>query len=165
MNHQLDLVLSSNCKNIVVQDASTYVQNSLLPIEKPTLFVLSPGQTVYVEIPFKIKASTVINAYSLKIQPESLGTYDMGNLPDGLYLIRYALCPFERMYVEKIYFHTCKLDSALNKERVKSVTCCETKNLDELERLYEALKSAVGIGNYEQAQSLYDCLKEKLYSC
>lgn len=165
MKHILDFSINSNCRNIVITDTSDYVFNSLMPIELPKLFVLTPGQTKYIEVDFKINNINVLNVFNLKIIPKDLHTADSYSLPDGLYMIRYAICPYDKIYKEVPYFHTCELECKLNKERIKNIVCCDTVDLSKLEQLLEGIKSSTEVGNVEGAKMLYNCLAEKLNKC
>ena len=127
--------LSLNIPNIMtdcvlrIEDTSVY--DLLMPYVCPTVQVLVPGYRdciTFNDTTFPpIYKGFILNltACDLKIQTECCGT-EFHSLPDGIYVIKYALSPHDKMYVEYNHLRVTALRKQLKEEWCKlKLSACE----------------------------------------
>lgn len=157
--------LSLNIPNIMtdcilrIEDTSVY--EPLLPYVCPTVQVLVPGYKDCVTfndttLP-KVEKNFIFNltACDLKTQTSSCGT-EFDSLPDGIYVIKYALSPHDRMYVEYNHLRVTALRKKLKEEWCKlKLSACEP--IPETQNKFLSLMQITGYIDAAQAKAEY-CL-------
>lgn len=163
-----------------VEDTSVY--QPLLPYICPTLQILVPGYRDCITLNDttlpKVEKGFVFNltACDLGIQKECCDK-EFNSLPDGIYVIKYALSPHEAMYVEYNHLRVTALKHKLKQEWCNlKLSACEpveeTKqkflSLMEITGYIDAAKAkAEYCLDHKQAMVLYNYAKKLLdnYSC
>ena len=124
--------LSLNIPNIMtdcilrIEDTSIY--EPLLPYICPTVQVLVPGYKDCVSFndttdPEVVKGFIFnLSACDLEVQTSNCTT-QFDTIPDGIYVIKYALSPFDKMYVEYNHLRVTALRKKLKDEWCK---CCSS---------------------------------------
>lgn len=98
LNLDLRIEECSSCKNLVVRDDSYYLDDPVNPIVTITI----PGYSTAKVIEFDHSKVNIFNSYSLGLSA-SANTDSLIVLPDGLYKIVYAICPYDEIY--KTFYH------------------------------------------------------------
>jgi hypothetical protein len=88
-----------SCKNLVVRDDSFYVETP----EEPILLVTVPGYTTSKVLGFTTESSNIYNSYSFGLSPST----SLVDLPDGLYTMKYAICPHDENIITVYYIRQC----------------------------------------------------------
>lgn len=173
MISQLDIYVDTqllNPKILVVKDASFY--NPDIEVSGGFIEIQYPGSNNYVSFDVLSGFTEILNSNTLGITNVNSAS-NLADLPDGIYTIKYAICPYDELFVELTFLRNtlqlidyvnayCKLD--LNKCSVKDYD----KALSELQQIYALIKAAEYSAyccKYEQAITLYnkaDSLLEKL---
>ena len=178
--------LSLNIPNIMtdcilrIEDTSVY--STLMPYVCPTVQVLVPGYRDCVTlddttVPTVTKGFIFnLTACDLLIQTSNCGV-EFDPLPDGIYVIKYALSPHDKMFVEYNHLRVTALRKKLKEEWCKlKLSACEpipeTKDkfisLMEITGYIDAAQAkAEECLDAEQAMVLYNYAKKLLdkFSC
>lgn len=93
----------SSCKNLVVQDHSFYLDSQ----ESPRISIKLPGSNKVYSFEFTTGAANIFNSYSLGYSGSN-DTDCLIDIPDGLYTITYAICPYDQLYVTIYHIRQCK---------------------------------------------------------
>lgn len=163
-----------------IEDTSLY--EPLMPYICPTVQVLVPGYKDCVTfndttVP-TVGKNFIFNlsACDLEIQKSQCGS-EFNSLPDGIYVIKYALSPFEKMYVEYNHLRVTGLKKKLKAEFCKlKLSACEpipeTKSkFDELMQITAYIEAAKAKAEFcldaDQAMVLYNYANKLMsqYSC
>lgn len=97
---------SVDCKSILIKDTSVY--NTKIQIECAELLVTPPGfEDTY---SFKVDPGFYNSYMSLDFETNSCEK-DIYTLQDGIYQLRYQICPTDKLFVEYNHLRQC---SALN---------------------------------------------------
>lgn len=120
LKHKLDLEIpETSCENVLrIIDVSDYADTNLLPITCERLDIIIPGYTnpVYINT-INYNFSLNLTAQDLEIICESdTGSYP---LPDGVYDIRYSICPEETANVSYYHLRTTAITNQYYKELCK----------------------------------------------
>lgn len=173
MRSQLELYFPPTTPKImVIQDRSIY--NPDIPVENAILQITPPGFKH--SIPFNVEPgfSLVVNSNLLKLSNVKK-LDDLCDIPDGVYIIKYSICPNDEMYEE--YYHlriskimsdfiekSCSLDLAdCSNEQNNSYTIKQLKELNTIETYIKAAKNSVeDCNDLKKGQELYDFAKKKI---
>lgn len=93
----------SSCKNLVVADHSYYLTDP----EKPHLQITLPGYSKSVTFDFNASQINIYNSYSLGLSRSS-DSDKLLDLPDGLYILVYMICPYEDLFETVYHIRQCK---------------------------------------------------------
>ena len=119
-NHVLSLEVPTVLNTCVLKifDASVYQTGTPnIPIICPTLTITVPGFTYSIEITGTAMTNFVefghitITACDLGLQTEGCGSV-YGEIPDGIYVLKYSISPNEQVFVE---YNHMRISKALNK--------------------------------------------------
>lgn len=98
LNLDLRVCPCSSCKNLVLEDHSYYLDTP----ESPRVNITTPGSSTPWTFEFTPNKSNIYNSYSfgssLVADAECLG-----DLADGLYTIKYMICPYDEL--NKTIYH------------------------------------------------------------
>lgn len=155
-----NIVDTHDFKTLGVVDTSWY--NPDITVETPTIEILPPGYTVAASPYFMIKALNVYNSNGLGITRASCEG-DLVDLPDGLWKIRYSICPNDKLFIEKIFLKIdkfkCKYSQvflSLDLENIsKESEVRKRKTLEEIELLITGAVAAANDQNAKLASDLY----------
>jgi hypothetical protein len=163
MISQLDIKVEEllNSKILIVKDASWY--NPEVPVTNARIDLQYPGSTDYFSIPVGKNFTYVINSNTLNITNVAHSD-NLSELPDGIWTIKYSICPNDELFVEYTFLRNTKqlikwhnLYCSLQIDR-----CAKKKYLEELKKLREikdiidAAKYLADCGKYEKSIELYD---------
>jgi hypothetical protein len=145
-NHVLSLEIPTvtNPRVFTVFDTSVY--SPLVGIFRPSIFVTSPGFKYAVELKFEPGSSTTYTACDFELQHENCGSSYL-NLPDGIYIIKYAVDPECKVYVE---YNHLRITCALN--QYEKILCdIDVADCDPPAKVKEKLKELRLIKMYLEA--------------
>lgn len=161
----IDQVLNPNL--LIVKDASYY--NPDIEVTNAIIEFKIPGSNLYYTFETEPGFTEIINSNSIGLT--SSIDNNLAALPDGIWTIKYSICPNEELYVEytflrnvqqlvKYYNKFCELDK-----------CKETEEFNKLQEIYTYIKGAeykANCSQYQHAIELYeyaDKLLERFKSC
>lgn len=171
MKHQLSLEVpdSNNIKILRLSDTSIYAEE--LPVKCGYLQITSPGFTAPVQIETSPYFNLVLNACTLGIYQGGCGESSPA-LPDGIYTIRYAVSPTEKVFVEYNYLRITRvLNDYFKALSVLEISACEPsadikaklKELRLIRSLLEAAKVKVEYSNNpHQGMEIFSYAKRRL---
>jgi len=102
----LEIPTVSNCDLLCIKDTSQYSKD--LAVDCEELLITMPGYTVPVLIKVDKEFDMCLTACTLALQKEDCGTRQ-GEIPDGIYIIRYSVSPNSKVYVEYNHLRVTKL--------------------------------------------------------
>jgi hypothetical protein len=177
--HVLSLEVPDTLNKCVLRIVDTSVYNPDVAPVCPQLYVTLPGfnrSVMLDESFFSTGFSLNLTACDLEIQNEECGA-EYNDLPDGIYIIKYAVSPHEYVYVE---YNHLRITNALHKYKAAlcdlDLMACEptAKVMDKLKDLHkikmylEAAKAKVEYCHEsEMGMDLYNYALKQLnkYSC
>lgn len=154
---------SNNPKTLIILDQSYYLED----IEKPLLQITPPGFTGRIELEYTPNSIIVLNSDSLGLT-EDCDYEDLADLPDGVYVIRMAVCPYDELYAKRCYLKTTRLDCMYeNLLLTVDVDCMfdsqKTKNdIVDIDILIRSAKAEANRCNIEAATAKYRAAFKKL---
>lgn len=168
-----DIIDTHDFKTLGIVDTSWY--NPDITIETPTIEILPPGYANAVSPFFMVKALNVYNSNGMGITKASCEE-ELVDLPDGLWKIKYSICPNDKLFIEKFFLKTdkiqCKYSHAflnLDLENTSSeIEKTKRKNLELIELYITGAISAANNQNAKLASDLYkkaDNLLNKFDNC
>jgi hypothetical protein len=160
--NSLSLNIPDIMTDCVLRIEDTSIYDPLMPYICPTVQVLVPGYKDCVTfndttVP-AVGANFILNlsACNLKVQTNRCGD-EFYPLPDGIYVIKYALSPHDKMYVEYNHLRVTALRKQLKEEWCKlKLSACEP--IPETEDKFNALMEITGYIDAAKAKAEY-CLK------
>lgn len=142
----LDIGNKGDCKNFRITDSSYY--NPAITTTCAHLEIKTPGSAIPVEFEVVPYFSSVFNAVTLKLQPESMNEC-LNYLTDGIYYIKYSINPNDKIYVEYNYLHNCyqyeqyiALICKVYAEKCNYTQKQYNDKINELEKIKEMITSA-----------------------
>lgn len=169
MISQLDFYIEDviNPKVLIVKDASFY--NPDITPTGAQLVIQYPGSNMYVSTPVGINFRYVINSNTLGIT-NVVKQSSLAVLPDGLYTIRYSICPNDELYVEYKFLRNVKqlikyYNAYCGLELQKCSHKCYMAELDQLKEIKQYIDSAKYLADcdrYDNALEMYDYADELL---
>ncbi len=151
-------------KKLILVDQSTYLS---IP-EKPKLFIIPPGFTGYTEVDYVPNTLIILDSNKLKLT-EACDINNLADLPDGVWQITMAVCPYEDLFAKKCYLKTTKLEAEYRDLLLKLDTgssCIEDKKLKEniidLDILIQSAKAEIVYCNIEEATQKYKAALNKI---
>lgn len=151
-------------KKLVLLDQSNYLDVA----EKPMLFITPPGFTGHLEVPYTPNSLIILD--SDKIGLTEPCNYDyLANLPDGVWQITMAVCPYKELFAKKCYLKTTQLEAQYRDLLLKldvGSPCMEDKKLKEniidLDILIQSAKAEITYCNIEKAAAKYKTALSKI---
>lgn len=155
-----NIVDTHDFKTLGVVDTSWY--NPDITVETPTIEILPPGYTVAASPFFMIKALNVYNSNGLGITRASCEE-ELVDLPDGLWKIKYSICPNDKLFIERFFLKTDKIQCKYNKAFLSldlenlsdSKQQQKRKDLNEIEIFLNGSIAAANNQNAKLASDLY----------
>jgi len=165
-----DIVETNNCKTIGLLDTSYYAEGA----EGFVLQVQPPNGYGLVELNYKQNGITVLNSNNLGVTNVSKSKYYQ-DLPDGLYIIKISVCPYNENWAEKKIFRTCqiwcKFYQAFLKSKKDQCSSCLSKDAEMIKKAEDYIIGAEAnvvnedfynaAKNYEAANKILD----KIFDC
>jgi hypothetical protein len=169
MKSELDIYIEKilNPKVLIVNDASFY--NPDIAVTNAKLEIQYPNSNVFINIPVSKNFSYKVNSNTLNITKVNKKNA-LSKLPDGLWTIKYSICPNDALFVEYTFLRNinqlikynnlyCELE--LNKCDKKSYLE-ELKKLREIKDLIDASEYLADCGKYEKSIEIYKGIEELL---
>lgn len=164
MISQLDIYIEKilNPKLLIVKDASYY--NSDVAVTNAKLDLQYPNSNEYVNIPVGKNFSYIINSNTIGLTNVT-NSEALSDLPDGLWTIKYSICPNDELYVEYTFLRNVKqlikyhnLFCQIEVDRCNKKQYLEDlKKIREIKDLIDAAQYlANDCGKYEKSIELYD---------
>lgn len=164
MISQLDIYIEKilNPKLLIIKDASYY--NPDIVVTNAKLDLQYPNSSNYVNIPVGKNFSYVINSNTIGLT-NVINSNGLSDLPEGIWTIKYSICPNDELYVEytflrnikqliKYYNLFCKIeiDKCNRKQYLEDL-----KKIREIKDIIDASQYlADDCGKYEKSIELYD---------
>src|SRR5688572_8172160 len=158
-----DIIDTHDFKTLGITDVSWY--NPDITIETPTIEILPPGYTIAASPFFMVGALNVYNSNGVGITKASCEE-ELVDLPDGLWKIKYSICPNDKLFIEKFFLKTdkiqCRYTQALlsldlNLPSDSDVEKQKRKKLAEIE-FY--ITGAIAAANNQDAKKASDLYKK-----
>lgn len=157
-----EILESHNCKLLFLADTSSY-----LNVDNAEGFLLqilpagSPSGDI-VETNYYPEGLTILNSNTVGLTNVDTEA-NLGELPDGLWIAKISICPYDRFWFEKKWYRTCQLECKFNKAFLRlELNACNNcppskleQQLDYIERLITGIHANVGDCNWTNANSLY----------
>lgn len=145
-NHVLSLEIPTVTNSCVLKIFDTSVYSPLLDISCPSLYITVPGFTYSTELVFVPDSAPTLTACDLGLQTDSCGTSYVP-LPDGIYVVKYAVEPKSKVYVE---YNHLRITCALN--QYEKILCnIDVSDCDPPAKIKERLRDLRLIGMYLEA--------------
>ena len=170
MISQLDIYIEKilNPKILVVKDCSFY--NPEIVVTKAKLDLQYPNSSNYVNIPVGKNFSYIINSNTIGLTNVT-NSDALSDLPDGIWTIKYSICPNDELYVEYTFLRNIKqlikyynlfcqieIDKCNKKQYLEDL-----KKIREIKDLIDAAQYlADDCGKYEKSIELYNEAEEML---
>lgn len=152
---------NNNPKTLVIFDQSHYLDDP----EKPIYSITLPGYHTVVNIPYVINQINVINSNLLGLT-NAFCNGDLIDLPDGVYEITQAVCPYTELFNTKLFLKTTRLECNYDKILLQiGSKPLEKQFKDEvinIDILIRSAKAEVKYGNREKGQEKYLAALEKV---
>ena len=157
-----NIIDTHDFKTLGIVDTSWY--NPDITIETPTLEIFAPG-FIYAASPFfMIKALNIYNSNGLGLTKASCEE-ELIDLPDGLWKIKYSICPNDKLSIERFFLKTdklqCKYTQAfLNLDLSQVDSDVELKKRRNLEDIELFIQGAIAASNNQNAKLSADLYKK-----
>lgn len=160
----LNITDTHDFKTLGIVDASWY--NPEIMVEGATIEILPPGYKYAVSPFFMPKALNVYNSNGVGITKASCEE-ELVDLPDGLWKIKYSICPNDKLYIEKFFLKTDRLQCKYSQAFLNLDLSSNYQNLDKIKKLEEIeffIQGAIAASNNQDAKTASDLYRraEKL---
>jgi hypothetical protein len=153
-----DIIDTHDFKTLGILDTTWY--NPDIKVETPTIEIIPPGYTIVASPFYMIKGLNIYNSNGLGITRASCEE-DLVDLPDGIWRVKYSICPNDKLFIERFFLKTdkiwCRYTQAFltldlkNAESKKDVE--RKKKLNEIE-FY--INGAIAASNNQDAKNAID---------
>lgn len=171
--HRLDIEIidTMNTEVFKVMDFSVY--SDMLPFVCPRLWITAPGFEYSAEIPeaeLQKGFNLTLTACNLELQKYSCDSI-MDELPDGLYIVKYAVSPHEYISVTEKHLRITKTMQDVYKAycKLEAEKCYTTSEKEqELYKIYMAeaklrvAKAKVSCGKVEEGLWLFENVRKNI---
>ena len=156
-----DIIETHNPKTFGILDVSIY--NILIPIENVEIEIYAPGYVYPAKPVFLSKSLNIFNSNNTGLTKATCEE-DLVDLPDGIWKVRYSICPNDKLFIHKTWLRTnhiqTKFDQAVLKIDALDCDEKEKKNkkiikLREIEFLIESAVATVNQCNFQRGIDLY----------
>ena len=165
--HYLDFEILPvpNAKTLVFLDSSDYMETP----ERPLLELTLPGYNRYFLANIVAQQINTLNSNTIGLT-ETLSNTNLAALPDGVWTLKYKICPYDKVYVQKYDLRTVVLESNLDKiyDHFDVADCVDEldsklKNeIVDILLLIETGKAAAKKGEPERATKAYNKANKKV---
>lgn len=104
-----EIIATGNSKTLVFIDSSDYIVDSP---ERPLLEVTLPGYNKYFLVNIVARQVNTLNSNTIGLT-DLLNNDCLVDLPDGVYKLKYKICPYTSNYKTKLVFRTTLLEDKL----------------------------------------------------
>lgn len=111
---------------LLLVDVSTYLNDPV----KPIFSIKAPGMSSYIAVPYNPNQLNVLNSHILGL---TLYNSNFSSLPDGVYEIKQAICPYDEVYKKKFILRDNQLKATLYTYLNQDDTCCDCPDSGKLE--------------------------------
>jgi len=101
-----DIIDTHDFKTLGIVDTSWY--NPDITVEEPTIEIVPPGHTLAASPFFMTRGLNVYNSNGVGITRVSCEE-ELIDLPDGLWKVKYSICPNDKLFVERFFLRTDKI--------------------------------------------------------
>jgi hypothetical protein len=151
-----DIIDTHDFKTLGIVDTSWY--NPDITVESPTIEILPPGYANAVSPYFMVKALNVYNSNGVGITRASCEE-ELRDLPDGLWKVRYSICPNDKLFIEKFFLRSDKLRCRYNQAFLSLDLKGEPADREKVRKLMEIefyIKGAIAASNDQNAKDAHD---------
>lgn len=152
-----DIIDTHDFKTLGILDTTWY--NPLITVETPTIEILPPGYVNAVSPYFMIGALNVYNSNGVGITKASCEE-DLIDLPDGLWKIKYSICPNDKLFIEKFFLRTDRLRCSYNRAflslDLKNECAEKSDKMRKLNEIEFYIKGAIAASNDQNAKDAHD---------
>ena len=155
-----DIVDTHNFKTLGIVDTSWY--NPDITVETPTIEIQVPGYTYTASPYFMIQALNVYNSNGLGITKASCEE-ELVDLPDGLWRIRYSICPNNELYIERFFLKVDKIQCRYTQAFLSLDLDCTSEDKvkrDQLDDVEFYITGAIAAANNQNAKLASDLYKK-----
>lgn len=158
-NINFDIIPLDNCKLLGVLDLSFYNPNQTT--SGNVIQIIVPGYTDAIELSYNRNGVTIFNSNNLGLSNVT-SEQDYMDLPDGAYVIKMSVCPYEVYWKEQIYYRVCKLQckflrAVLQLDLNSCTTCYNTQTFNDLWKAWTYLQGAIANGANNDLKNAKDC--------
>jgi hypothetical protein len=150
-------------KYLLIYDISNYLNTP----ERPLLFITLPGFDGHIEVEYALNDLTKLDSDSLGLTDEC--DYDfLSDLPDGVYTVRMAVCPYEELNYTLNILRTTKFEQKLQNLLLtyKDCACLDYKEFKstfvDIDILIQSAKAEAATGSVKNATDKYKLALKKL---
>lgn len=157
-----NIIDTHDFKTLGIVDTSWY--NPDITVETPTIEIYPPGYSYSASPFFMIKALNIYNSNGVGITKASCEE-ELIDLPDGLWKVKYSICPNDKLFIEKFFLKTdkimCRYTKAfLNLDLSMLDTDSEKKKRKKLEEIELYIQGAIAASNNQNAKLASDLYKK-----
>lgn len=153
-----EILPNLDSKTMLFLDTSDYKEEP----ERPLLEVTLPGHTRYTLVNIIHNKVNVLNS-NLTGYSKLLNVSHLVDLPDGVWTLKYKICPYDKIYVQKYHLRTNHLDCKMRQihQFIQHSDCVIAddekikKEVVDLMLLIETGKAEAEEGNAKRAGDLY----------
>ena len=161
------IIDTDSCKYAAFVDQSFY--NEDMTVTGGTLQVITPGSEDAIELSYVQNGVTLLNSNSLGLS-NVVDIEDLLDLPDGLYIGKISICPYDQFWYEKTWYRTCLLECKYNKgvlelDLNKCTTCYSEEKAAKLAKAWmyiQGIHANAEVGNYVKCHELYEVADKML---
>lgn len=130
-----EIIPTGNPNTLIFIDSSTYIGQP----DSPRIEVLFPGFDRFFIANIIPNQVNTFNANTLGFSPSVLATDAVVELPDGVYTIKYMICPYTTNFVVKSFCRTVLLEQNLKQlyEKVEATDCTRKHDKEILNAIAE----------------------------
>ena len=107
-NLDFEILDTGNTKTLVFLDSSEYYKEPERPLAEITL----PGQTKYTLVNIVARQVNTFNSNTLNLT-QVTGESCLTELPDGVYTVKFKICPYKYIFKIKYFLRTNQLTNKL----------------------------------------------------
>lgn len=156
----LNIIDTHNLKTLGVLDASIY--NKDIEVQEALLQITPPGFKYPASPYFMVKGLNIYNSNNVGLTKASCEE-ELIDLPDGLWRIKYSICPSDKLFIEKVFLKTDKIQclftqAFLNLEFSNDSSedfKFKTKKLEQINLFIQGAISAANKADYKLSSQLY----------
>lgn len=154
----VNIIDTHDFKTLGIVDVSWY--NPLIKIEDVTIEITPPGYRIAAKPLFAPKSLNIYNSNALGITNASCEE-ELTDLPDGIWKVKYSICPNDKLFIEKFFLKTDKLQCQYTKAFLSlDLRCSDCVGNKEKRRLLDEIefyiKGAISAANDQNAKDAHD---------
>lgn len=154
----INIIDTHDFKTLGIVDVSWY--NPLIKIEDATIEITPPGYKLPAKPAFSPKSLNVYNSNGVGLTNASCEE-ELIDLPDGIWKVKYSICPNDKLFIEKFFLKTdklqCKYNQAFLSLDLKCSNCSGDKEKRrQLDQIEFFIKAAIAASNDQNAKDAHD---------